>query len=791
MPRPLSGALLLLGLAGLLMRTPASVCAADAPSPAASFMAAPTRVEGRGAVLGVVRNGASHEPLPGAVVSLPTLGRTTLSDSAGSYGLYDLPPGEQRLVVHRIGFADHDIQVMIAPGTPLEISVALEPRPIPLAPVEVRAPIALPGSGGLAGAESESSGPPRMAPDRTLTLNEIRQHPLLAEPDVLQAFSGGNVVVPLEAPSGVHVHGGESDQTAYLLDRVPVFSPYHAAGVFSAWNPDALSRLDVRSLDPAQGGIHALSGTIAAETRTPGARRLTQWSLSSGQARLTSEGPLGSAGAGYLVGVRSDFPDLLSPGDDPTFVTGRTGDLLGKVESPLLSGRLRLLGYVNSNRLTAVAGLPDSSGIWRDIGRNAFDWGGHSLGLEWNRTGGAGGVRVQTWQAVADASSRWRATGGPLRLTSLRRDLGLAVGVSRGGPDPAIEVGIRLERMRTEYRVQSDSVAGPRLDLGARTPLATLYADHRWSPGALLEARTGLSLAVVGSAVHPSPRARLTWHASRPLRLIGSYARTHQFAQSLRNGESVTGSIFPSDLYLGSETPEVPVARSDLGLLALDYRRSRTFGLTAQAYARRSTGLVLVAAGSGAPFATGGIAKGSGTAQGVSVEATLTADDFGFVVGYGWQQVRNEAPGTRYQPDHGAGHLFQGGVLFNANLTTSVRLGATGALGRRGTRIANGFEWESCNLLDTGCEFAGSPDTGDEPPGGVRLPGYLRIDLGVRKSWRLNLGGHEASLALFGTVTNLLNRRNVLTFAGTGEGGQAGVKMRPLAPLLVGLEGRF
>ena len=65
----------------------------------------------------------------------------------------------------------------------------------------------------------------------------------------------------------------------------------------------------------------------------------------------------------------------------------------------------------------------------------------------------------------------------------------------------------------------------------------------------------------------------------------------------------------------------------------------------------------------------------------------------------------------------------------------------------------------------------------------------LRFDLGVRKHWHLHLGGRDAVVALFGTVSNLLNRGNVLTFIrdpSTGE--RAPVEMRPIAPLLVGLD---
>jgi hypothetical protein len=72
------------------------------------------------------------------------------------------------------------------------------------------------------------------------------------------------------------------------------------------------------------------------------------------------------------------------------------------------------------------------------------------------------------------------------------------------------------------------------------------------------------------------------------------------------------------------------------------------------------------------------------------------------------------------------------------------------------------------------------------------LPTYLRADLGIRKHWHLHIAGRDASVALFGTVTNVVARRNVLAYAtdpATGE--TAAVEMRPLSPLVVGLDWRF
>jgi hypothetical protein len=124
--------------------------------------------------------------------------------------------------------------------------------------------------------------------------------------------------------------------------------------------------------------------------------------------------------------------------------------------------------------------------------------------------------------------------------------------------------------------------------------------------------------------------------------------------------------------------------------------------------------------------------------------------------------------------------------------TTSVRLGVSGAAGRRATAASGTFEWEACNLRDNGCELAGSPHYQGAPLGALRLPPYIRLDLGVRQRWRVQVAGRDAELAAFVTMTNLLGRTNVLTYADSPITGRPGaVEMRPFAPLVFGLDWRF
>ncbi len=732
-------------------------------------------------VVGMVRDGETGAAIAGALVALPDLERAAITDTAGHYLLGEVPAGPHHITIRFIGYAPRWLHALVPRTGELEINVSLSPQPLRIRTLEVRAPVIVRGLDG---------GDTTIFPDRECSIAAVRNHPLLAEPDVFQALGGGDVVQSPESPEGVNIQGGASDQTAYRLDGIPIFSPYHAAGVSSAWNPDALSRLHLASAAPSPAYARALSGAIDGVTRAPGDHLLGQGSVSTTQARLTFDGPLGVTGAGYLVSLRSGFAGLVTRKHETSHLVGETGDWLAKLETPAFGGRARLLGYGNTNEIGASA-APDTS-MAGPRRRNLFEWQGRSLGAEWRRDFQGTAARVLGWSATGDASASWSGPTSPVDLSATRSDRGLVVAVQRRSAHATTAVELTLEQSRTSYRIDSDSASGPTWRLGARAPIATASAGQVRAIGRRLELDSGASLAATGGDLYPAPRARLRWNALDRLTFSGGYARTYQFAQSLRNAESVVGHVFPVEVYAAAGAPGVPVARSHLGVIAADYRPFAGVRLGLQAYARRSNGLLLVAPRDGEPFSTGDFAIGSGASRGLSLEAAASSARYGVVGSYGWQRVRLAYGDSSYVPEHGAAHLLDAGVIVFPTASTSLRLGTTAILGRRTTIVPGGLEWESCNLLDRGCEFAGSPDYGSEPLGAAALPSYFRVDVGLRQHWHLEIGGHDAALALFGTFTNVLGRKNLLTYARDPSTGRlVGIELRPRSPLVVGVDWRF
>ncbi len=701
-----------------------------------------------------------------------------VSDSLGRYAFVDVPPGPQHLTIQRIGYAPRTLHALVPGEGRLQINIAVHPVPIQLTTIVVRSTVAVRGV---------ESGDSTSLPERGISMAAVRNDPLLAEPDGLLGLGGGEVVASPETPSGVHVRGGASDQTQYLLDGIPVFSPYHAAGTFSAWNPDALERLQVSSASPSPDFPDALSGTVSAVTRAPGSVTRMQGGMSTTQARMALDGPLGRSGAGYLLSFRTGFPAVLAPRHEASYLKGDTHDLIAKVAATALGGSLRFLLYDAGNSIVSTAAARGTDG--RPL-RNSFTWSSRSLGAQWALRTGTAVVRLQTWTASSDAEAIW-IVGVPLGMTGERHDEGVLAVVEQSGAGSSTNAGLRIERSHTNYRVAPGDSGGPTLDLRGRTPVATIFLQHEGSLGSRLATHVALSAASAAGALHLNLQTQVRWQLSDVLELSGTYARSHQFSQSLRNSESVVGNIFPADLYVGAGAYGVPVARNDRGVLAADYRPLPGLRLGAQGYLSHSTGLLLVAPQTDQPFATDGFATGSGTAPGFSLDAALSGARYGLLARYGWQRVRVKHADSSYTPGYGTNQLLElGGIVF-PTATSSVRLGLTGGLGRHATGITGAFEWEACNLLDRGCEFSGDPQT-TGAIGAVRLPAYLRLDLSVRKHWHLNLGGRDVTLAFFGTMTNLLGRHNVLTIATDPvTGRRTAIEMRPRAPLVIGLDWRF
>lgn len=742
-----------------------------------------------GSIVGTAWDAETSEPIVGVIVRVGDLGRVAATDDHGRYEIRDVPSGRHRIFVRSMGYAEQSLDAIVPRNAPVEIDVSLLPRPLPLDALDVAATVIVRGVG---------TGDAAGLRDREVSAAAMRSYPVSAEPDAFEALGGGDVSLRLESPSGVNIQGGSSDQTGYLLDGIPILNPFHSVGLFGAWNPDALARARVATTVSDDAPSGTLAGAIEATTRAADGRLGGQGSVSTAQSRLTFDGPLGPAATGvrFLASLRSGLPDALAPKPERSYLRGETGDWLAKVDGPVLGGRLEILGYGNENDINAAANaLPDGE-TGGPTSRNVFEWSSRSTGARWERRFSSVAVRAIGWRAEAGVGSRWAARAGGMDLAATRRDAGLLADVERRSSRDVTAVQVRVENIRTGYRIVADSAQSWAVDAGTRA--ATLSARHRRSLARTVAVEAKSTLVTAADRGHFGPGAGLEWAPSEWVRLRAGVARSHQIAQSLRNAESVVGNIFPADIWMSGGSaggvPNIPISRSDLAEFGVSFAPRPGARVGMRAFARRAEGLVLVAPREGEPFATtrDAFVVGSGASRGLALEGAWSGRRCGVVLSYGLQRVRLSADGNVYAPSFGGTHQFEGGLIFKPGASTSVRLGVAAALGRRATAVSGGFEWEASNLLDRGSEFGGSPSTAGERLGATTLPDYWRVDLAARKQWRIGAGSRDATIAVFGTATNLLGRKNLLTYdRDPATGRRTGVEMRPLSPLVFGLEWGF
>lgn len=196
-----------------------------------------------------------------------------------------------------------------------------------------------------------------------LQLKELTSTPqLFGERDIirsLQLLPG--VKSESDASSGFQVRGGTAAQNQILFDWAPVYNVGHLAGLFSAFNDDALAAATLyKGLLPAQYG-HASSAVLDITGRTGDK---TDWhggaSIGLLSAKGTLEGPIVKDKAAFLVTARRSYMDMflkLSP--DYRDNTLYFYDINAKVDWSISSRDQLFLSFFTGYDRTALEDMAD------------------------------------------------------------------------------------------------------------------------------------------------------------------------------------------------------------------------------------------------------------------------------------------------------------------------------------------------------------------------------------------------------------------------------------------------
>ncbi len=202
------------------------------------------------------------EPVPGpAAATIPVRGASVVARGSGLAGSTDshgvavlrgLPPGRHALVISALGFEEAAIEVEAVNGRVTRASVVLDPAPLRLARLDVRAASR---AGILAATVVETASLPPGVADLPAALDRV--------PGATVVRQGG-----AGAPAVVQLRGSGGDQVLVLLDGTAINSPLTGVADLSTVDLASIARIVViPGAQSAQYGPRALGGVVLLESR--------------------------------------------------------------------------------------------------------------------------------------------------------------------------------------------------------------------------------------------------------------------------------------------------------------------------------------------------------------------------------------------------------------------------------------------------------------------------------------------------------------------------------------------
>ena len=324
----------------------------------------------RKAVLsGYVRDAATGEPLPQAVIFLEDRKTGVAADAVGFYSL-PVPAGKHTVYCSYFGYETEEASVEVTKPVSLDFNMKPDQSELEAATIFSRS-------------KRDEIKLPQMGMER-VDATVIKKMPtLMGEADVIRVIQMmPGVQTPSEGSTGFSVRGGGLDQNLILMDGAPVYNSGHFLGFLSMFNGDVVRGLDLYKGDfPASYGGR-LSSVLDISTKD-GNNRTFGGNLSIGliTSKLFLEGPIVPGKLSFMLAGRRTYVDLFFPlfGDKlPDKTKMYFYDLNGKI-SWTIGEKDRLYLSAFSGRDVFGLSMEEFS-----LDQMVFSFANHTQSLRWN-----------------------------------------------------------------------------------------------------------------------------------------------------------------------------------------------------------------------------------------------------------------------------------------------------------------------------------------------------------------------------------------------------------------------
>jgi hypothetical protein len=162
-----------------------------------------------------------------------------------------------------------------------------------------------------------------------ISAKSIKEIPMMmGERDILRVSEMlPGIVTVGEGSAGLNVRGGNYDQNAFYINRIPIYNTAHLFGFFPAFNADIVKDFSIyKGYIPAQYGGH-LSSVFNIIGRQGNRKRFTaRGGISPVVANISVEGPIKKETSSFLISARYLYSDwVLRQIKDPVIHSSKAG----------------------------------------------------------------------------------------------------------------------------------------------------------------------------------------------------------------------------------------------------------------------------------------------------------------------------------------------------------------------------------------------------------------------------------------------------------------------------------
>ncbi len=627
----------------------------------------------------------------------------------------------------------------------------------------------------------------------SVTQRDLRATPVFVEPDVLRsAQSLPGIGARSDYTAGFNVRGGEADQNLVLLDGYPIFSPFHAGGLFSTFIDPTVSRVNLRTgtLPVQYGG--RLSSVIDVHSVEHSSGGLTGSGNISLLSSVASVGDSFDGGRGsWDVGARRTYADVVSR------LLG-FGSLDYHFQDAQAHARWRL-GRGVTLSATAYAGADvidtathnDALGHWGNgmvgatVGKNVEHPSlfGRPLGDSAKLEQRISSTRFDTKLNESPNLGSSAAVTIPtsfFHLANFAEDQRLAGSVSVFSGTSTYLIGYELSRQRFSYSANTAfGLSGlvPFDSVSQRQHAAALYADELWRvrPSLLLDFGARAD-AFGGRSPILSPRVAAKFWIDSNTALTAATAAYAQAEHSLGREEE---PIEPIQFWVGTDR-SLPVSRARDFTLGFERWVSPSRVLHVETFRKQYSDLLLPDETSDPAIQGDEFKVVGGSSYGAEfLLRQFERDGFSGWLSYAYtMSTRTLRDGVAYAPPQDRRHNLNAvGSWHNGNYMLSLRVNV--ASGLPYTPVVGEFVQPGYDPV-TGRYVANPQEPIVAAFNSSRLPMYQRIDLSATHEGRVG----DTPVAWYLSVVNALNAHNVAAYGYEYSNSQPNRWSFPNLPLL-------